>query len=233
MASTITIQDTVNWEKAFLGQQPVLVNGMEPARSSASLVLETMLGPPFAWPWNRAAIAFTTASQDYTYAGLNDFGHLEGGSVQAAGGKNWEVAIKNLLQTESQQAKAIHIAPLIDDGLGNITFRLSPAPDQSYTATLLYQKKAPQVLSMAQLWAPVPDERAYICQWGHLALMSLIENSARFNEYNSKFVTALLGAQGGLTELERNVFLANWTRVLSQLQATQLGTAERYKAREV
>jgi hypothetical protein len=35
-----------------------------------------------------------------------------------------------------------------------------------------------------------------------------------------------------LTDLERNIFLANWTRVLAQLQANQLGTAERYKARE-
>jgi hypothetical protein len=32
--------------------------------------------------------------------------------------------------------------------------------------------------------------------------------------------------------MERNIFLANWTRVMGQLQATQLATGERYKARE-
>ena len=64
-------------------------------------------------------------------------------------------------------------------------------------------------------------------------MMSLIGNDARFNEYNSKFTTSLLAAQGGLTDMERNIFLANWTRVMSQLQGTQLGTQERYKAREV
>jgi len=62
--------------------------------------------------------------------------------------------------------------------------------------------------------------------------MSLIGNDARFGEYNTKFIVSLLGAQGGLTEMERNIFLANWTLVLSQLQANQLGTAERFKARE-
>jgi hypothetical protein len=92
--------------------------------------------------------------------------------------------------------------------------------------------KSPTVMSLAYTWAPVPDERVYICQWGHLAMMSLIGNDARFNEYNAKFITTLLGAQGGLTDLERNIFLANWTRVLSQMQGTQLSVSERYKARE-
>jgi hypothetical protein len=87
-------------------------------------------------------------------------------------------------------------------------------------------------MSLGSSWHPVPDEKNYICQWGHLAMMSLIGNDGRFSEYNTKFITALLGAQGGLTDLERNIFLANWTRVLAQLQANQLGTAERYKARE-
>ena len=46
-------------------------------------------------------------------------------------------------------------------------------------------------------------------------------------------LSSLLAAQGGLTDMERNLFLANWVRVMSQIQATQLGTAERYKVREV
>jgi hypothetical protein len=63
--------------------------------------------------------------------------------------------------------------------------------------------------------------------------MSLIGNDARFNEYNQKFVTALLSAQGGLTDLERNLFLGNWLRATTQLQGAALATTERYKAREV
>jgi len=233
VSSTITIQNTINWEKAFLEQQPVLINGMEPALSSAQLVLQTILGPPFSWPWNRGVINYSTAAQDFVVAGLNDFGFLEGGSVKpTSGGKPFEIAVKNLLHLDASQGRAAFCSPFIDDGAGNITFRITPSPEQSYDVTLPYQKKAPILASLAFTWAPVPDEKIYICQWGHLALMSLIGNDSRFTEYNIKFVTALLGAQGGLTDLERNIFLANWTRVLSQLQGAQLATSERYKARE-
>jgi hypothetical protein len=233
VASTITLQQTVNFVRPLLEMQPLEIAGMEPVLGAANLILQTMLGPPFAWPWNRGILTFSTSDQDYTAGGLSNFSFLEGGTVQPASGKNFEVLVKNILHVENQQARALHISPLLDDGLGNITFRLSPAPDQIYTATLIFQNKAPLLLSLAQTWAPIPDEKSYIYQWGFLALMSLIGNDARFNEYNQKFITGQLGAQGGLTDLERNIFLSNWIRVMSQLQSTQLATAERYKAREV
>jgi len=232
MASTITLAITINWALPFIEQQPVEILGMEPALSSANLILQTMLGPPFTWPFNRKILSFTTANQDYQQTSMTDFGFLEGGTVQPASGKAWELQVRNFLVTDVQQARPQFCAPLIDDGMGNITFRLTPMPDQSYTAILPYQMKARQMMSMASTWAPIPDERSYIYQWGFLALMSLISNDARFNEYNAKFVTSLLGAQGGLNDLERNIFLANWTRVMAQLQGVNLGTAERYKARE-
>lgn len=235
MASTITIQKTVNWEASFLEQQPVLINGEEPALSSAQLIIQTMLSAPFAWPWNRGMVSFTTANQDYTVAGLSQFGFLEGGSVTATaqGGRPMAVAVKHFLELDTSSARPTHASPFIDDGAGNITFRLMPAPDQSYVVTLPYQKKPPLIYSLAQTWAPIPDEKQYICQWGHLALMSLIGNDSRFNEYNQKFITSLLSAQGGLSELERNLFLSNWLRVTMQLQAAQLAVSERSRAREV
>ena len=233
MASTIKIQQTVTWEASFIEQQPVLINGEEPALSSAQLVLQTILGPPFAWPWNRGILNYTTGQQDYTFAGLRAFGFLEGGSVQPeSSGKPFALAVKHFLELDSSGARPSHASAYVDDGMGNITFRLMPAPDQTYIVTLPYQKKAPLIYSLAQTWAPVPDEQHYICQWGHLALMSLIGNDARFNEYNAKFVTTLLSAQGGLTELERNLFLGNWLRAAMQLQSSQLSVSERYKARE-
>lgn len=234
MSSTITVQNTLNWEKAFLEQQPTLINGMEPALGAANLVLQTMLGPPFAWPWNRDIVTFATSVQDALVAGLSGFSFLEGGTVKAVagGGKPFSISVQNLLQVDASSARPMFCSPFIDDGAGNITFRLVPAPDQNYNVTLPYQKKAPLLMSLAMTWAPVPDEKNYICQWGHLALMSLIGNDARFNEYNVKFVTSLLGAQGGLSDMERNIFLANWTRVMAQLQSTQLSVSERYKARE-
>jgi hypothetical protein len=235
MPSTITIQATITWSEAFLEQQPLLINGMEPALGSANLILQTILGPPFAWPWNRGIIAYSTNSQDYTQAALGNFGFLEGGTVQPllGGGKAFEIAVKNVLHTDTNQARPQWIAPYIDDGMGNITFRSTPKPDQAYNVILAFQRRAPLLMSLAATWAPLPDDKNYIAQWGFLAMMSLIGNDARFGEYNQKFVTALLAAQGGLTDLERNLFLGNWMRVVSQVQGTQLATSERYKAREV
>jgi hypothetical protein len=234
MPSTITVQSTITWSLSFLEQQPVLINGLEPAIGSANLVLQTILGPPFTWPWNRRILTFSSSDQDSQQSGLSDFGFLEGGTVQpTAGGKAFELSVKQMLHVDASQARPQYCAPFLDDGAGNITFRFTPSPDQEYTAILPYQRRAPLIMSVAMTWAPVPDDKNYICQWGFLALMSLIGNDARFNEYNSKFMTTLLAAQGGLTDMERNIFLANWTRVMSQLQGTQLGTQERFRAREV
>ena len=233
MPSTVTIQSTVNWAKPFLEQQPVLINGMEPALGSANLVLQTMLGPPFCWPWNRGILTFSSGLQDSQQA-MTDFGFLEEGTVQASGGgKPWALAVKQSLHVDASAARPQWCAPYMDDGVGNITFRLMPSPDQTYQVTLPYQKRAPVLMSLGTSWAPVPDEKSYICQWGFLALMSLIGNDARFGEYNQKFTTTLLSAQGGLSDMERNIFLGNWLRAQSQAQATQLATAERYRAREV
>jgi hypothetical protein len=128
MASTVTIQNTLSWELPFLEQQPQLINGLEPALSSAQLVLDTILGPPFAWPWNRGITSFTTANQDYTINGLTHFGFLEGGSVTATatGGKPMAVAVKHFLELDANSARPTHASPYIDDGAGNITFRLMP-----------------------------------------------------------------------------------------------------------
>lgn len=232
MASSFTIQQTVNWSLSYLEQQPLEINGMNPALDSANLVIQTICGPPLSWPWNRGFVAYSSANQDFQQVGLNDFSFLEGGTVAGADGKPWQVQVKMLLLDDASPARPQYCSPLIDDGAGNITFRLHPKPDQAYSVVLPYQKKPPLLQSLAYTWAPVPDQNYYLCQWGFLAMMSLIGNDARFNEYNIKFITAILGSQGGLTNMERNIFLANWTRVMAQLQSSQLETAESYKARQ-
>jgi hypothetical protein len=233
MANTRTIRNTLNWCAAFLEQQPVLINGMEPALSCSNLVLQTILGPPFSWPFNRKAYVFTATGQDYAASGLNDFGFLEGGSCAPPSGTPFELMVRSILHPEQNTARPMFVSELIDDGAGNITFRLNPAPAAGSFVTLLYQKKATTLLSMGMTWYPLPDEKSYVAQWGLLSLLSLITSDARFGAYNQKFITSLLAQHGGLSALERNMFLANWTAVLKDVQATQLATAERFKAREV
>lgn len=207
---------------------------MEPALSAANLILSTLLSPPLYWPWNRSVVGFSTTVQDFSLNGLANFGFLEGGSVVDAQGQSWEIEVKQVLHTDASQARPRWCSPLIDDGMGNITFRLSPGPPQGLmTGTLMYQRRAPVLMSLGTTWSPVPDDRTNMCQWGHLSLMSLIGNDARFNSYNQKFVTAVLSSHGGLTAMERNMFIANWMTTVSQVQGKQLQTSEQFRAREV
>jgi hypothetical protein len=69
MPSTIQLFQTADWVKRFLFRRPInLGNGNEPAVTSANMILQTILGPPFKWRWNRVVIGFVTQAgiQDYT-----------------------------------------------------------------------------------------------------------------------------------------------------------------------
>ena len=84
MAATITITDTIQWIQPFLNWANLTIGiDGEPALSSANLILQTIVGPPFVWPWNRATFQFQTTQgvQDYNLA-IANFGFLEAASLQ-------------------------------------------------------------------------------------------------------------------------------------------------------
>lgn len=59
--STVKIADTIEWAKRLsFNRNPVIGNSLEPALSSANMVKQTILGPPFSWWWNNEDISFTT-----------------------------------------------------------------------------------------------------------------------------------------------------------------------------
>lgn len=67
--STITLGTTSEWAKRFVFRRPLnLGNFNEPAVTSANIILQTMIGPPFRWMWNRVVTGFITTAgqQDYT-----------------------------------------------------------------------------------------------------------------------------------------------------------------------
>lgn len=68
MANTLTISNTMNWCTAFsLGRVLTPFTGNEPALTSANMLLQTILSPPFSWNWNRNNLTFQTSAniQDY------------------------------------------------------------------------------------------------------------------------------------------------------------------------
>jgi hypothetical protein len=87
MAATKTVTDSINWTKPFLNWANLTIGvNQEPALTSANLTLQTIVGPPFVWPWNRNNTFFltTVGQQDYSVA-LSNFGFLEAASIELCG----------------------------------------------------------------------------------------------------------------------------------------------------
>lgn len=87
MAATVRLQDTINWTRPFLNWANIAIGtNNEPAMSAANLTLQTIVGPPFVWPWNRATQTFQTTQgvQDYTL-NIPNFGFLEAANLQMMG----------------------------------------------------------------------------------------------------------------------------------------------------
>lgn len=163
--------------------------------------------------WTNMGFVLTEAQGPYTFA------WVENSSVQDTiqGSPKWkEMTSKLVLGLESQESRPDFIAAQIDDGLGNITFRLMATPDQAYPIAITVQQKPPVFKSVNQTWGAIPDEYAHIYNWGFLSLMWLFADDPRFQMANTKFVTALLSTHGGLTQTQLNIFLSNWQMVSGQ-----------------
>lgn len=237
VASTITLANTITWAQTFLGYRPLAVSSNEPALTSANLVLQTILGPPFGWRWNRntksglvySNAAVAPANQDQT-ASVSDFGFIEKAYISLPAGSPppafVEMKVKPILSLATEQARPDAIAAQADDNAGNITFRVSPAPDQIYGATVYYQKKAVLMTGTGSTWSPIPDEYAYVYNAGFLALMMFYSDDPRAAFFNQKFVGSLLGLAEGLTETQRELFLSSWLSYTASEQRNSLRTQQ-------
>ena len=297
--STYTVLDSMAWARRFAFNRPLGIgNSIEPAKTSANLVMQAILSPPFRWIWNSQEQTFTCSTvaasvgltgnvsitndvitlnavlpnlgvgqvgilsgftvtaalplngqifsvltntgtvitgqidtpnlvataatngvvtaattQDYTLA-VPNFGHIQRSSVlditRAPASKWIELAVKDTLALESNTARPQFISPTTEDGSGNVTFRVQPAPDKAYPITMRIQNSATLITSLNQTWAPLPDYMSYIYNWGFLSLMWSFADDPRAPTASQRFVAHLLSRQSGLTAIERNVFLNNW-----------------------
>jgi hypothetical protein len=286
-SSTITLLNTMEWAKRFnFGRETALGTSLEPAMTSANTVLQTVVGPPFSWRWNRVITGFvaTQGIQDYTLTNRTNLlavklnwyivdsnGYSQVVSVAGTTGSsaptwnltvggittdgtvtwtnqgliptdfpvsqtysfNWmetqsvlditqttdkwiEIQSKISLGLDSSQARPKFISAQIDDGLGDITFRLMPVPDAAYPVVITIQQKPPLFTSVNQTWSPIPDEYSHIYNWGFLSMMWMYADDPRFAFANQKFISHLLAASEGLSETEINIFLNNWQYVTGQ-----------------
>jgi hypothetical protein len=328
--SNIQISDTINWAKRLtFNHNPVIGNSLEPALTSANIVIQTILGPPFEWWWNSEDLTFTTSptapvatstsstisatgvltvtasnsfgvgasvlvaaftgalaplngqlvavtgvigtfpnytgftaqvpfntlgpdtssgtftsltTQDYVVAppaGYNAIGgatqgwfsHIEHGSVYDVSSTTprWvELTTKNNLSLDSATGRSTFISPESEDTNGNVTFRVMPSPDEAYPISLHVMLTPPQITSVNQTWAPLPDYLQNVYSLGFLGWMLAFNDDPRAPMYNSQFKAALLARQDGLTAEERDVFLNNWDMLTSRQQMNaQQGTQAR------
>lgn len=175
------------------------------------------------------ALGNTEVSSSYTLS------WIETSSVNDQSGNNppgWkEMESKISLALDGKQARPNYVSAQIDDGLGNITFRLMPTPSQAYPVVLTLQQKPPLFTKLRQTWAPIPNEYMHIVNWGFLSLMWLFADDPRFQMANSKFVAGLLAANTGLDETQRSIFLNNWFAITGQPQANGINLTQATQAR--
>jgi hypothetical protein len=302
--STVKISDTINWAKRLsFNRNSVISNSLEPALTSAQMVMDVILAPPFEFWWNTQELSFTTsptpnsapitnvsvtagiatittantfavgnlvipsnvttatflngqlliiltatptqitaAVTTQTYASAADTGTLTNATTQdytiAAPAlshieyasvldvtrvpPNWvELKVQNDLALDSRNARPTFVGPHVEDGNGNVTFRVMPSPNGAYPVSVHAQLAAPRITSINQTWSPMPDFMQYIYSWGFLALIWAFADDARFQIANAKFTSGLLARAEGLTSEERNIFLANWNNIIPENQATR------------
>jgi hypothetical protein len=241
------LMQVVEWTRPFTSNLFLFVDSaigssLEPALSNANLILGIMLGPPFVWEWNRNTCTFncviTTPTTDYEKA-VSDFGFLESGYIQVPANAQNDAGINYHLQPQrippleasTQLGRPTAVTVFLDDGNGNITFRVGPnAPDLTYTVVLTYQK-SPNFLTSAETTIEVPDKLMHIFRLGFLALAYLYNMDTRFDDINQRFIASLLATQEGLDESQRNIFIGNWYALLANQTAAVMKAQQATQAR--
>ena len=248
MACTRNLMASTLFALPFVGYQPAdIVNG-QPAIDAANLTKQTMLGPPFAWPWNRNEFQVQLTDsvngitivpeQDYylTSDDLPQYGFLERVWLRAIndpGLKVMELKVVLSLAEEDAQMRPQSVAAQIVGEDDSVLLRFNTRPDQAYIGRGCYQQAAGVITSMASLWKPIPDHLSYIYDWGYMCFLAMLVRDPRAAAYGQRFAAHLLGAQDGLTATQRNIFLANFLTLMGEQQRVPQQQAQGVSARQV
>ena len=229
MPSTNQLSRAVNVAQNFIRQAPLTgVGGVtnEPALTLGDEVRQQIISPPFAWRWNRQTTTITCVAgqQDYPKS-ISNFGWLEK-AVPVIGGLAYpELLIELNLGEETQPNQPTRICSRLDDDQGNITFRLSPAPDQAYVIDISYQQSALSFVNLTDTWAPIPDYLWYLVMAGFKAKALTYMSDERGPFYEQMFLRMLVAASDGLSEIEKNIFMTDRLNTARETGAVQSNSA--------
>lgn len=236
MPTTRNLQSSVLFTLPFIGYQPVNISNGDPALNAANLVKQTICSPPFKWPWNRSYWEYdldpNALTQDFELE-IQGFNYLETAwLIDPTDNKIKEIDVKKSLAAESAIQRPQSIAAQLQSGTDDyVTFSFNTIPDKAYTLGM-YIQNAPRVMtSFASSWFPIPDALGYIYDWGFLGMMGMITKDARTPFFAQRFISHLLGAQDGLTALQRNIFIGDWLTILTAPERAQMSVQQGTQAR--
>ncbi len=210
MATNRTLQDVINWASLYVASRPLVGQGGyvgEPATSIANNVLGVILGPPFAWRWNRSNYSFPTVVGTQIYSQTaSTVWWIEQATV-SDGTTIWPLQVRLLINDSLDAGRPEFISIETDDNAGNVTYKVYPIPDKIYTIKITFQKVPTLFTSLTSTWAPIPDEYQYIYNSGFLAWCLESTGDVRFQYEYEKFMRSLVSAADGLTETQKTLFL--------------------------
>lgn len=229
-----TIQSSVNWATGYLGYStPTVGPNNEPAITAANMTQQVMTSPPFRWSWNRNSITFSAGNgvQDYPQS-VADFGFAEKATFQPVGGQIMPLTVLNHtpLGDSNDQQQPTTLAVQLNNVGTSVTFRLLGVPSGTNVVTVWYQKFVPLMSLLTSGWTP-PDYMSYVYNRGFLAHCMEAKGDPRAQQEKVNFAAALLGTAEGLTETERNIFLAQYLPNTRDVQVAQLKAQQGVVAR--
>ncbi len=238
-----TVQNLIDFSQPFIQYSPMSVGtGNQPALGIANELQNTILNPPFCWPWNRNtnnATSTVAGTQNYVLA-IQDFGFLEKVTLTDPSGCVWIVPdVYNTsclglgdASTNKQGRPNSCCVQAVTYGTG-FTLRFLAVPDKVYLITLDYQKLVVPLTSLTGAGGTlvVPDQYLDITNNLFLGEALASVDDPRANQYRQRGVATLLAKAEGLDEMQKNLFLeAYWARDRQQL-AGQLRTQQAAQAR--
>ena len=114
----------------------------------------------------------------------------------------------------------------------SLSFRVVGIPEQTYQVVVTYQKAPTMFTALTNSW-PIPDKVQYIYNYGFLYMMLDFYDDARAGRYRQMFIATLLGAQSGLSEQDKKIFLGSYLPFARATQAAGQQQSQGVQARGV
>lgn len=235
MASTIQLARTIARSQQMIRLAPLTFAANtynDPAFSNADWVMQEILSPSLGgWRWNRSsatiqAPTFSTivGQTDYVVS-LPTFGWIEKAVAYdtADGNKGYELQVALILGAEAGTGQPARISAQYDNGAGEITFRVFPAPNKIYSVVVDYQNSAPQFTAPTQTWSPIPDYLSVVYNSGFDGKAYEYMNDPRYQGAMQIFYTNAAAYAEGLSETQRNLWVQDKLNSIREMQAVQQG----------